>query len=525
MRIIYRDNYTPQIGDYHERIIIDGAQGKQWLFDCDGVYTDMAGGVEIVNEKGQATNKAVSQKLFTDEINDEANARSEADRAIWEEIEDIEASSDVTDIVGTHADLENYDTSKLNDNDIIKVLVDETQDDKITYYRWDEETDTFTLVGAIGPYYTETEADNKFQDKLTAGANILIDANNEISATDTTYTAGTNITIDSDNVISAVSYTAGANVSIDANNVISATDTTYSDFVGTDGQVAGTAGLVPAPATTDADKYLKSDGTWATVAAGPTIVQTTGTSQTDVMSQVATSQLIYPSGYEATKNRIVIGSGASVTSTTYTGQIAIGVNAKSFNDSAIAIGSGSIASGSNPYHWGLIAIGTGAASDSLGGVAIGYGAKSNYQYSVALGAESKPRERGVVDVSTSTYNHGYQGTNDQSRTDYRVISGVHDGEQLHDAATVAQGNTLSVAAPTSATVGVVGQLLTDTSGVALYQCTAVNGGSYTWEKVGAKLYTTTGQNTDGAVTQKLFTDTVGDIETALQILNSGAGVP
>lgn len=37
------------------------------------------------------------------------------------------------------------------------------------------------------------------------------------------------------------------------------------------------------------------------------------------------------------------------------------------------------------------------------------------------------------------------------------------------------------------------------------------------------LYTTTGQNTDGAVTQKLFTDTVGNVETILQTLNSGAG--
>lgn len=38
------------------------------------------------------------------------------------------------------------------------------------------------------------------------------------------------------------------------------------------------------------------------------------------------------------------------------------------------------------------------------------------------------------------------------------------------------------------------------------------------------LYTTTGQNTDGAVTQKLFTDTVGNIETILQTLNTGTGV-
>lgn len=41
-----------------------------------------------------------------------------------------------------------------------------------------------------------------------------------------------------------------------------------SNFVGTDGVDAGTAGLVPAPTTSDTNKYLKSDGTWATVSSG-----------------------------------------------------------------------------------------------------------------------------------------------------------------------------------------------------------------------------------------------------------------
>ena len=70
--------------------------------------------------------------------------------------------------------------------------------------------------------------------------------------------------------------TAGANVTI-TNGVISATNTTYSAFTGTDGTSAGTAGLVPAPATTDADKYLKSDGTWATVSGGGGTTITYGT--------------------------------------------------------------------------------------------------------------------------------------------------------------------------------------------------------------------------------------------------------
>ena len=57
--------------------------------------------------------------------------------------------------------------------------------------------------------------------------------------------------------------TAGTNISI-SGNTISATDTTYSDFTGTDGTSAGTHGLVPAPATSDAGKFLRADGSWAT---------------------------------------------------------------------------------------------------------------------------------------------------------------------------------------------------------------------------------------------------------------------
>lgn len=36
-----------------------------------------------------------------------------------------------------------------------------------------------------------------------------------------------------------------------------------SDFIGTEGVVPGVHGLVPAPAVTDAGKFLKADGTWS----------------------------------------------------------------------------------------------------------------------------------------------------------------------------------------------------------------------------------------------------------------------
>lgn len=72
----------------------------------------------------------------------------------------------------------------------------------------------------------------------------------------------------------AGTYTAGSNITI-SGGTISATDTTYSNFTGTDGVDAGTAGLVPAPAITDVGKYLKADGTWDSVQAGPTPISNT----------------------------------------------------------------------------------------------------------------------------------------------------------------------------------------------------------------------------------------------------------
>ena len=43
-----------------------------------------------------------------------------------------------------------------------------------------------------------------------------------------------------------------------------ATPATYSDFTGASSSVAGAHGLVPAPTTSDPDKFLKGDGTWGT---------------------------------------------------------------------------------------------------------------------------------------------------------------------------------------------------------------------------------------------------------------------
>ena len=129
---------------------------------------------DIQNDSGFATttevNSAVSTHNSSQEahsyirglISDETTNRQNADNDLQGQIDAISASSDVTDIVGTYAELQAYDTSKLKDNDIIKVLQDETEGGATTYYRWNKHTETFSLIGEEGPYYTKSQADDRF---------------------------------------------------------------------------------------------------------------------------------------------------------------------------------------------------------------------------------------------------------------------------------------------------------------------------------------------------------------------------
>lgn len=272
----------------------------------------------------------------------------------------------------------------------------------------------------------------------TAGDNVTI-SDGEISATDTTYTAGANITIN--------------------DGEISATDTTYSNFTGTDGTAAGAAGLVPAPATTDAGKFLKADGTWDTAGGGggPTVVQTTGTSTTDVMSQNAVTSMVFAD--PATQYKIKIGAGTSTSEGT--DGVEIGHNAAALGAGAIALGQNSSAQAPS-----AIALGRSTSAQGAGSVAIGNGSKATAQ--------------GEVNFGTSVTTTGYNYSN------YRLLTGVYDGQSAHDAATVGQITpTTDSSAPTTATVGRVGQFYIDTSTGSVYMCIAADSvtPAYTWKLI------------------------------------------
>lgn len=501
------------------------------------------GQIEIPTKVSELQNDSDFQNAqqVANAVAGEASLREAADNSLQGQIDAITASSDVTDIVGTYAELQNYDTSTLGNNDIIKVLQDESRNDETTYYRWSTSTQTFTLIGEEGPYYTKAAADLKFQDKLTAGSNISIGANNEISAT----------------------------------------DTTYSDFTGTDGQTAGAAGLVPAPATTDDGKFLSAGGAWGTPtdttytagaglvltgtvfsgdvnyralngASAPTtateakyvgqlyydttggdmyycsaitpqgttpetytytwaqlgggssvtVVQTTGTSTTDVMSQDATTKMIWPN--VTNKPGIFLIANGIAPTISSSANYAIGIGSDTFyqrgvGNNAVAIGRRSMAGGisdiaigeyadaSSSSGYNNIAIGdsSNAGTQSRYCVALGSQAKTNesggMRYSVALGSYAKATRNGEVNVGVPGRTDGYNSTA------YRVIGGVHPAVDDHDATTLGQLNARIVgsgtAAPTTSTVGSVGSLYayveSGTGHLAI--CTDDTGGTYTWQ--------------------------------------------
>ena len=197
--------------------------------------------------------------------------------------------------------------------------------------------------------------------------------------------------------------------------------------------------------TTNAQGKLVASG-------GPTVVQTTGTSTTDVMSQDAVTKTLFQGGNTA--NPKIGGTTNGLYATAY--------------------GHSSSASG-------------------LGALAVGFGATST-NGGIAIGPCSESTTKGVVGFSVPSNqasNYGYNNTR------YRLLSGLYDGQSAHDAATKGQlDNAIlngGTTAPTTSTVGAVGTQYTyvDTTGATpvphLMVCTAVDTSvtpnTYTWVDV------------------------------------------
>lgn len=178
---------------------------------------------------------------------------------------------------------------------------------------------------------------------------------------------------------------------------------------------------------------------------GVTPVQTTGTSTTDVMSQNAVSSMVFAN--PGTDTRVKIGAAAS--SSIADDGIEIGHSAAALSQNGIAIGpsssvanftQGGIAIGGSSHASGseAVALGYSTYAQSEKALALGRGTYANHSFSVALGAGATTSAAGEINVGTGSIytTKGYNGTN------YRLISGVHDGQSAYDAMTVGQANAL-----------------------------------------------------------------------------------
>ena len=160
------------------------------------------------------------------------------------------------------------------------------------------------------------------------------------------------------------------------------------------------------------------------VTSGPTVVQTTGTSTTDVMSQDATTKMVFSD----TGNRVKIGNNISLSSVGNSLYTAIGSYSRVHGHST-AIGAYSDAG-----EYG-VAIASGvinsvSATSGESAVAIGVQTNASGLFSVALGRGATAPSQGQFDIST-----GPRETSGYNNSNYRLLTGLYDPQNAHDAAT------------------------------------------------------------------------------------------
>lgn len=208
----------------------------------------------------------------------------------------------------------------------------------------------------------------------------------------------------------------------------------------------GTDANVPIATTSVAGK-VKPDGSTITVAAdgtisasGGTLYSTAGQNTDGAMTQKATTDMVFEENYypgSGNTTKILIGSRYGAANNK-TNTIGIGYSVRSNQNYTIAIGSGAEATATS-----AVGIGNGARGRGEGSIAIGADADTgagNYG-AIALGRGAMASANGEMNIGSSSTSYGYNGTN------YRLLSGVHDAVNAHDAVTKGQLDTVAASIP------------------------------------------------------------------------------
>jgi hypothetical protein len=124
------------------------------------------------NLLAEADRAKTSEKANSDSIAAETANRQNGDVGLQTQIDAVNATQNVIDIVSTKAALDAYIVTNVHAKDKIEVLTDETQESADTIYNWTGSA--WSLVGKKLAYYSKAETDNKLNtetNRATASEN------------------------------------------------------------------------------------------------------------------------------------------------------------------------------------------------------------------------------------------------------------------------------------------------------------------------------------------------------------------
>ena len=131
---------------------------KNEISRAENAETELDEKINTNTNKIYDTISSISGQLSSELIS-EYNDRVSADISLQNQIDTIEATQNVIDLVASYAALTEYDTTNVKDNDKIQVICDETSASQTTIYSWNN--NTWNGIGMFGPYYTKSQVEEE----------------------------------------------------------------------------------------------------------------------------------------------------------------------------------------------------------------------------------------------------------------------------------------------------------------------------------------------------------------------------
>ena len=162
-----------------------------------GTIDTFSGNYETFKSKTESNIDYLSGSIdgLKEDLDTEKEDRSREDGLLQAQIDTIKAATDVIMVYGDyHTFTANSGDLILTDADVIKVLVDESTNDKQVYYQWydpklEHEWSGWSGIGSLDPYYSKAEID-ELEEQLSATI-----ANTYLSANGTDISAGKNLDV------------------------------------------------------------------------------------------------------------------------------------------------------------------------------------------------------------------------------------------------------------------------------------------------------------------------------------------